>query len=440
VRASPAWKIAPVAASALAMVDFGFSQQRAPAGRNDGVATTGARGGVGKQTLTEQLSAGAARAPAADAQPPASGLGAPPWVASWVQTLATADQLRRARQAISAAPAGGELSLGGHAVTLDDAQRAMLQDALRRQAMARVVAVRAPLRPQLAAAADATHRREIQDRMRSAARPWLDELRDPAQPGARFAADPATQNEVLAALTLDGEGNAEAELADQAQHGAAGPQARARQAAHLPHGAWCGAFAFATQHGAGLGDQARTAMQSTGPQQGIDALLDYAQHQQVMWTGSQWQHVRDYHAARGSLRRLTRTPRTPVPITTGSVAAPLGLDIQPGDIVLIDNAKGAFADHITQCRSYDPSTGQLETIAGNEGSGEGRVAASERPRDLDANPAARVVAPGAPKPSRVYAFGRFSIVDYESHTYLPHMPADPTRSPDAMAPAQARRR
>ena len=40
---------------------------------------------------------------------------------------------------------------------------------------------------------------------------------------------------------------------------------------------------------------------------------------------------------------------------------------------------------------------------------------------------------GYNKPSRVHAYGRFSIVDYEVHTYLRAMPADPTESPEAMA-------
>jgi hypothetical protein len=64
------------------------------------------------------------------------------------------------------------------------------------------------------------------------------------------------------------------------------------------------------------------------------------------------------------------------------------------------------------------------------------VAASAAPRDLNANPAAQTV-PGRGKPSRVYAYGRFSIVDYEIHTYLPAMPADPYESPEAMAARRA---
>lgn len=123
----------------------------------------------------------------------------------------------------------------------------------------------------------------------------------------------------------------------------------------------------------------------------------------------------------------------------GSGSAPSGLDIQPGDIVLIDNFRGTFADHITQCRSYDSATGQLETIGGNEGSSPGRIAASPRARNLNDNPAAQTVA-GDNKPSRVYAYGRFSIVDYEVYTYLPTMPRDPSESPEAMAARRGGRR
>jgi len=353
-------------------------------------------------------------------------------LSAWLEPMLTAAELRQARVDVAAAPDASEFHVGACTITMAEPQRAVLRDAVRRQVMARVVAVRAPMQTELAAEHDPAARRAIQDRQRTAARPFLDELRDPAQPGARFEASDAVQREVLAALALDGEGRAEDELANQAAHGEAGPRARARHVGGLSHGPWCGAFAFTQQRGAGLTDHARAAMQSTGPHEGIDAFLDYEIHAQVIWTGAAWQPVRAYHADRGSLRRLTRTPAAPTPITPGSVAAPLGLDIQPGDIVLIDNFRGTFADHITQCRSYDPSTGQLETIAGNEGGGDGRVAASAAPRDLNANPSARTVT-GYNKPSRVYAYGRFSIVDYEVHSYLNAMPADPSESPEAMA-------
>jgi hypothetical protein len=357
------------------------------------------------------------------------------YIALWLEPMQSAAQLRQARLDVTATAAGAPFHLGAQDITMDDQQRRVLLDAVRRRVMARVVAVRAPFKDQLRSEHDAARRRAIQDQMRTATRPFLDELRDPAQPGARFEADPDTQREVLAALELDGEGHAEDELADQNAHGDAGPRARARQVAGLPQGAWCGAFAYTQQHAAGLSDEARVAMQSTGPSMGIDAFLDYTNHSQVIWTGSAWQPVRDYHDQRGSLRLLVRLPATPTPVTPGGVYAPNGLDIQPGDIVLIDNFRGTYADHITQCRSYDSATGQLETIAGNEGSSPGRVAASATPRDLNDNPRAQTVA-GYDKPSRVYAYGRFSIVDYEVHTYLQAMPADPTVSPEAMAARQ----
>ncbi|HEY0190337.1 MAG TPA: hypothetical protein VGC42_04395, partial [Kofleriaceae bacterium] len=344
--------------------------------------------------------------------------------------LLTAAALGQAKGAVVGAAVGATSTIGGRPVAMTEALRPAMLDAIRRQVMARVVAVRAPLRPQLAAA-DAAARRAVQDRMRAAVRPFLDELR--GYPGARFAADPAVQDEVLAALTLDGEGHAEDELADQAAHGADGPRDRARATGRLPTGAWCGAFAFTQQRAAGLGDHARRSMHATGPHGGIDSLLDYEHRQEVVWTGDAWQRVRDYHSARGSMRRLTRTSTVPTQITPGSVAAPRGLDIRPGDIILIDNARGVYADHITQCRSYDAATGMVETIAGNEGGGAGQVAASAAPRDLNHNAAATTVGDDEHKRARVYAFGRFSVIDYETHVYLERMPADPHQSPDAMA-------
>jgi Domain of unknown function (DUF4157) len=357
-------------------------------------------------------------------------------IAAWLDPMQTAAELRQARLDVEAAQAGAPFHLRGHDMTMDEPHRAVLADAVRRRLMARVVAVRAPFQPQLASTHDAAARRALQDQMRAAARPFLDELRDPAQPAARFShGDPAVQREVLAALTLDGEGHAEDELADQAANGDAGPRARARSVGHLPEGAWCGAFTYAQQRGAGLSEAARSSMHATGPHEGIDAFLDYEHRRQVIWTGTTWQLVRAYHAERNSPRTLVRLPRTPTPVTAGSVYAPGGLDLQPGDIVLIDNFRGTYADHITECRSYDPATGQLETIAGNEGASPGHVAASATPRDLNANPEARTVV-GYHKPSRVYAYGRFSIVDYEVHTYLPSMPRDPLESPEAMAARQ----
>jgi hypothetical protein len=354
-------------------------------------------------------------------------------IAAWVAPMQTVDQLRQARASAQAAQAGAPFRLGEREITMDEPKREAITDAVRRRVMARVVEVRAPFRAQLEAAHDPAARRGVQDQMRTAARPFLDELRGPGQPAARFEADPATQREVLAALELDGEGRAEDELADQTANGEAGPRSRARSVGHLPTGAWCGAFTYTQQRGAGLSEEARSAMHFTGPHGGIDAFLDYENRRRAIWTGSMWKLVQDYHGDRGSQRFLHRLPDRPTPVTPGSVSAPQGLDIQPGDIVLIDNARGTFADHITQCRTYDSSTGRLETIAGNEGGGDGRVAASATPRDLNTNPRAETVPDGASKPSRVYAYGRFSIVDYEVHTYLPAMPADPTESPEAMA-------
>lgn len=352
----------------------------------------------------------------------------------WAATKTTAAGIRAARAEVDALEEGEQLQLPGGPVTIDATSRRELRDALRHRLMERIAEVRAPLNAELATTHDAAARRAVQDRQRAAAAEFVAELRDPSQAPVRYDHPvEIVRNEVRAAIQLAAVGNAEQELADQQAHGAAGPQARARQVAHLPSGAWCGAFAYAQQHGAGLSPEARASMHSTGPHQGVDAFLEYENRRRVVWSGEEWLPVHAYHAMRGSERMLRRLPPTHTPITPGSLAAPTGLDIQPGDIVLIDNVKGTFADHITMCRSYDPSTGMLETIAGNEGPRPGRVQASAAPRDLNQNPDQRTVAPGAHKPARVYAYGRFSLVDYEVHTYLPSMPQDARESPDAMA-------
>jgi len=338
-------------------------------------------------------------------------------IVAWALPMQTAEQLRQARLDLTSAPEGQQMMVGTMTVTLDGRWRQRLLDRVRERTMERVAEVRGPIATRLAHAHASSDRLAVQAEMRIAARPFLDELRDPAQPSNRFEHPSAgVVAEVLAALTLDGEGQAEWELGHQGP-GGRDAEARARAAAGLPQGAWCGAFAYTQQHTAGLSEHARAVLHSTGPHLGIDAFLDYERSAEHIWGETQWMPVRAYHEQRGSLRSLTR-------LGTGDVR---DVDIQPGDIVLIDNAKGVFADHITQCRTYDASTGELVTIAGNEPN----VKADTW--DLTDNPAPVTVQPGQHKRSRVYAVGRFSIVDYETHVYLPSAPADLALSPEAMA-------
>ena len=65
-----------------------------------------------------------------------------------------------------------------------------------------------------------------------------------------------------------------------------------------------------------------------------------------IWDDDGWQSVKDFHNARGEPRRWLAPRRSPG----------RELDIQPGDMVLIDSNLNGDADHIVLASSYDPAT------------------------------------------------------------------------------------
>lgn len=124
-----------------------------------------------------------------------------------------------------------------------------------------------------------------------------------------------------------------------------------------------------------------------------------------------WKDARDYHTERDALRVWHKAP-----------AIGTGLDLLPGDVVLIDHEGDGKANHITLAESYDPTTGLLVTLEGN---GMGAIAAAllpdgtvqegvaklpsvvRNPRDLASDHARR----------KIYGWGRLSPVDFERHAY-----------------------
>jgi hypothetical protein len=232
-------------------------------------------------------------------------------------------------------------------------------------------------------------------------------------------------------------------------------EARARAGGNLPGSAdWCGAFAMSMQRQSGATPDIAGLMQGT---EGVIALLTYGAHHWIEVDGA-WLEVERYHDLRRQSRRFWRE----IDGTTDQHDAQR-FDIRPGDIVLIDRARGTRPDHIAMVRSYDPTTGMLVTVGGNEGSTHpvhvsGARDLAHNPRAVEHPRARRLTAlqqreagaVGPPltgeeqaelailrpevtawdrehKPSRVFGWGRLSIVDYEIHPY--RLTAPPRQAP-----------
>jgi hypothetical protein len=221
--------------------------------------------------------------------------------------------------------------------------------------------------------------------------------------------DHATQTAVFAAVRLH------AVRRGVGLIGSVDAEHEARTTGGLPHGAWCGAFAYTQANQAG-GMDSYWAENMAGVS-GIRSALRYSGMQHVwIWTGSAWVQLAAYHGQRGSSRQFETVER----------AAP-SFGIQPGDIVLIDNSFGTDADHVTTAISFDGDW--LTTVGGNQGTG--RAAVARNTFQLSANAAREDVTdhdyvgphPGdrrelRHKPSRVHSVGRWSVVDFERHVYM----------------------
>ncbi len=229
------------------------------------------------------------------------------------------------------------------------------------------------------------------------------------------------QQNVFAALRLRASREALSKIGHRAD-----AEREARDIGRLPgNDAWCGAFAFTQQHQAS-GMDSRWAALSQG-EGGIRGALAYqgVAADPWIWAFDHWVRLREYHGSRGSTRWYEAIRK-----------APPSRGIEPGDLVLIDNAYGTDPDHITTAVAFDGRF--LVTIGGNQGSGEQGVSRS-RGRDLMQNPdpndvrlvengrRVRKADPTMTKNTRVHGVGRWSIVDYEQHIYRTsaQMPATP---------------
>jgi hypothetical protein len=237
--------------------------------------------------------------------------------------------------------------------------------------------------------------------------PWIDVLMAGHAEYRYEHFDHAVQDSVLAAVQLHSALRGLGKIGHRAA-----AEKEARGVSNLPTGAWCGAFAYTQAKAAGgLGSQTRAAMQGvTGIEMAMAYKDDpYEKKPGWIWAFDHWMTIPAYHAARGSLRQY---------IKVNNAAPP---EIRPGDIVIIDNEGADSGDHITTAISSDGDN--LHTVGGNQGgdSAWDEKGVSDNRKKLSKNPAAKKVSnPGggrAVKDDRVFAVGRWSIVDYEQHVY-----------------------
>ncbi|MBA3746161.1 MAG: hypothetical protein H0W96_01545 [Solirubrobacterales bacterium] len=169
---------------------------------------------------------------------------------------------------------------------------------------------------------------------------------------------------------------------------------------------WCGAFASLLYERGG-GNAANSP--ALGGEGSLRSQFDYKPARKMLVDG-QKVDVETYHSQRGSRRTVISFPD---PITD-----PGAVDLQPGDIVLLDNARGLNPDHIQTCESYNRTTGVLTTVGGNEGTGKAEVTIVKRgSRTVPGQPAPNTADENTPKHVRVWGRARWSIVDFEPHVY-----------------------
>jgi hypothetical protein len=193
----------------------------------------------------------------------------------------------------------------------------------------------------------------------------------------------------------------------------------ARTTGKLPDGSWCGAFAYTQQaKAAGMDPYWRDASLGTG---GIMAALTYGWgNNPWIWAEGDWHKLKDYHAHRGSPRHYQTVGTTPP------------ADIQAGDIVLIDNARGMDPDHIQIAVAFDGR--YLAVMGGNQGSelktdetGVSRSNTIDITQNKTSNDVRQVDGagnriPGTSDPKlkknvRLHGVGRWSLVDFEQHIF-----------------------
>lgn len=342
-----------------------------------------------------------------------------------VQTAAAANNLAQVRQIqielMHQQPRTAEITAG---IT-----------AAREWMMERVAAIRDTFDGQLqaarrsSAAADSTHAlsnvEEVEVRMNGQCEQYLLGLQEGDPQNRYLHHDQTITQKVFSAIRLRGARMGVDQVGHREQ-----AEADARAMTGLTHGEeWCGAFAFTqAAHGGGL---AGAWAENMTHERRIREALNYETRTKWIFAEGAWHPIRVYHAQRGSERHYK-------PVLPGGVIPP----IEPGDIVLKDNRGGVDPDHITTAITSDGR--HVSTIGGNEGTADihdqtgvrrsGAIDLQTQPgpndnrrRDANGHPIDGSNDPRGHKNQRVHGIGRWSIVDYEEHTYSPaaQMPTAP---------------
>ena len=242
--------------------------------------------------------------------------------------------------------------------------------------------------------------------------------------------DTDSRDAVLAAIQLQAATDAQGELLSNWKT----VRDRVTKATSMPVSSeWCGMFSGDHLIRAALDSDFRFSFMHT---HNVEAFFTYHPERfptripKWVWDEEGWEDVRGYHNARGALRTWLGHDE----LSKGGQ-----LDIQPGDMVLIDWNLDGDPDHIVLASSYDPATGYLVTIGGNdsgyvvvapdkhkEAKAGDKQGVAEEATGLELGPGGggkvavgvnQVVPQGKAKRAAVYGVGRPSLLDLEEHTY-----------------------
>ena len=330
---------------------------------------------------------------------------------------------------------GSGVDLPGGSFLIDAAERAELLPLLYERKESFFVDFadgRRPLFAAMRSAADPTERLAAITALSAYDAPRLPELiaMRNAMLGRWLVDDTDARDAVLAAIQLQAATDAQGELLSDWKT----VRDRVTKATSMPvTSEWCGMFSGDHLIRAALDSDFRFSFMHT---HNVEAFFTYHPEKfptripKWIWDDDGWQSVKDFHNARGEPRKWLGHAE----LTKGGE-----LDIQPGDMVLIDWNLDGDPDHIVLATSYDPTTGYLVTIGGNDSGyvvvppdkhkdakeGDKRGVAEEA-TGLELAPGGggkvavgvnKVTPEGKAKRAAVYGVGRPSLLDLVEHTY-----------------------